>query len=48
MNWHSLGLDETIATAEGFVQNLVGFLVTKGIRIKEHIPLEEVVMQKLP
>ena len=44
MSWNTLDLDETITLADRFVQNFVSFLVTKGIKVKEHTPLEEVTM----
>jgi len=44
MNWKALDLDEIITLADRFVQEFVSFLVTKGIKVKEHTPLEEVMM----
>ncbi|UCE95307.1 MAG: hypothetical protein JSV51_06135 [Candidatus Bathyarchaeota archaeon] len=44
MNWNTLDLDETIALADRFVKNFVRFLAIKGIKVKEHTPLEEVTM----
>lgn len=44
LNWNTLDLDKTIALAGRFVQDFVSFLVTKGIEVKEHTPLEEVVI----
>ena len=45
MNWHSLGLEETIVIAERFVQDFISFLDTKGIKIEDNTPLEEAVAQ---
>jgi kanamycin nucleotidyltransferase len=44
MNWNTQNLDETITLADRFAENFVQFLVIKGIKIKEHTPLEEVTM----
>jgi len=41
-NWTSLSLDETIRLAQEFVHNFVEFASENGIKIEEHIPIEEV------
>lgn len=40
-NWATLSLDEVIRLAEDFVRNFVDFVAENGIKLKEHIPLEE-------
>lgn len=44
MNWNALDLDETIALADRFVKDFVNFLISRGIEVKDHTPLEEIAM----
>jgi hypothetical protein len=41
-NWTTLSLDETLNLAQEFVHNFVEFAAENGIKVEEHIPLEEV------
>jgi len=42
LNWTSLSLDKIISLAQEFIHNFVEFASENGIKIVEHVPLEEV------
>ena len=44
LRWNTQDIEEIIALADSFVKNFLSFLITNGINVKEHTPLDEVEM----